>query len=174
MARRTTRRSSRHAFADGRPFRRGPDPTQDTRGWRRCVFGRRGVADAALFGSVPSDSTLYRTYRQIDAGTLAGLWDAMAEVRADVWAAVDDGGPVVLDIDASLIEIHSEHKHGTAPTDKRGFGFHPMFRIPARKPRCSHHSSSVTGATTPTNPVTRSRSTSTCAPTPTSKTTSAA
>ena len=84
-------------------------------------------AQPALFGLVPSDSTLYRTYRQIDALTLAGLWDAMAEVRADVWAAVDDGAPVVLDIDASLIEIHSEHKHGTAPTYKRGFGFHPMF-----------------------------------------------
>jgi Transposase DDE domain group 1 len=84
-------------------------------------------AQPALFGSVPSDSTLYRTYRQIDAVTLAGLWDAMAEVRADVWAAVDTGEQVVLDIDGSLIEIHSEHKHGAAPTYKRGFGFHPMF-----------------------------------------------
>jgi len=84
-------------------------------------------AQPALFGSVPSDSTLYRTYRQIDAVTLAGLWDAMAEVRAEVWAAVDRGERVVLDIDASLVEIHSEHKQGTAPTYKRGFGFHPMF-----------------------------------------------
>jgi Transposase DDE domain group 1 len=84
-------------------------------------------AQPALFGPVPSDSTLYRTYRQIDAVTLAGLWDAMAEVRSDVWAAVDTGERVVLDIDGSLIEIHSEHKHGTAPTYKRGFGFHPMF-----------------------------------------------
>jgi Transposase DDE domain group 1 len=84
-------------------------------------------AQPALFGPVPSDSTLYRTYRQIDAVTLAGLWDAMAEVRADVWSAIDDGEPVVLDIDGSLVEIHSEHKHGTAPTYKAGFGFHPMF-----------------------------------------------
>jgi hypothetical protein len=84
-------------------------------------------AQPALFGSVPSDSTLYRTYRQIDAATRAGLWEAMAEVRADVWSAVDDGAPVVLDIDATLVEVHSEHKHGTAPTYKAGFGFHPMF-----------------------------------------------
>ena len=84
-------------------------------------------AQPALFGPVPSDSTLYRTYRQIDAATLAGLWDAMAEVRADVWSAVDVGERVVLDIDASLVEIHSEHKQGTASTYKRGFGFHPMF-----------------------------------------------
>jgi hypothetical protein len=32
----------------------------------------------------------------------------------------------VLDIDATLVEVHSENKEGTAPTYKRGFGFHPM------------------------------------------------
>src|SRR6266540_1264393 len=84
-------------------------------------------AQPALFGAVPSDSTLYRTYRQIDASTLDRLWDAIAEVRAQVWARVDTGEPVVLDIDASLVEIHSEHKDGTAATYKGGFGFHPMF-----------------------------------------------
>ena len=36
-------------------------------------------------------------------------------------------GPVFLDIDASLVEIHSENKEQTAPTYKGGFGFHPMF-----------------------------------------------
>jgi hypothetical protein len=84
-------------------------------------------AQPALFGPVPSDSTLYRTYRQIDATTLARLWEAMAEVRADVWSAVDTGEQVVLDIDATLVEIHSENKEGTASTYKRGFGYHPMF-----------------------------------------------
>src|SRR5205085_3549536 len=49
------------------------------------------------------------------------------EVRAKAWARVDNGEPVVLDIDASLVEIHSEHKDGTGPTYKGGFGFHPMF-----------------------------------------------
>ncbi len=66
---------------------------------------------------MPSDSTLYRTFRQIDAGTLAGLWEAMGEVRAEVWrrSAVTTGNDtVVLDIDSSLHEIHSENKarHG--------------------------------------------------------------
>ena len=60
-------------------------------------------AQPALFGSVPSDSTLYRSYRQIDVATLARLWDAIADVRAGVWARVDTGVPVVLDIDASLV-----------------------------------------------------------------------
>jgi hypothetical protein len=32
-----------------------------------------------------------------------------------------------LDLDASLVEIHSENKEGTAPTYKGGFGFSPMF-----------------------------------------------
>ena len=30
--------------------------------------------------------------------------------------------PVILDIDASLVEIHSENKDGTAPNFKGGFG----------------------------------------------------
>ena len=87
-------------------------------------------AQERLFGAVPSDSTLYRTFRQITPATLAGLWDAMAEVRAGVWrrsSATNTTDPVVLDIDATLVEVHSENKEGTAATYKRGFGFHPMF-----------------------------------------------
>jgi hypothetical protein len=34
---------------------------------------------------------------------------------------------VTLDIDSTLVEVHSEHKDGTGPTYKGGFGFHPMF-----------------------------------------------
>ena len=86
-------------------------------------------AQPALFGAVPSDSTLYRTFRQISPATLEGLWEAMAEVRARVWrrsSVTNTTDPVVLDIDATLVEIHSENKAGTAPTYKRGFGFHPM------------------------------------------------
>ncbi len=87
-------------------------------------------AQPALFGSVSSDSTLYRTFRQIDPDTLDALREAMAEVRAQVWrrsAATTGTAPVVLDIDASLVDIHSENKVGTASTYKGGFGFHPMF-----------------------------------------------
>ena len=32
-----------------------------------------------------------------------------------------------MDVDASLVEIHSERKQGATPHFKRGFGFHPMF-----------------------------------------------
>ena len=87
-------------------------------------------AQERLFGPVPSDSTLYRTFRhQLGPATLAGLGEAMAEVRARVWrrsSVTNTAEPVVLDIDATLVEVHSENKAGTAPTYKRGFGFHPM------------------------------------------------
>jgi hypothetical protein len=54
----------------------------------------------------------------------------MAEVRKKVWArssATTGKGPVVLDIDASLVEIHTDGKEQAAPTYKGGFGYHPMF-----------------------------------------------
>jgi hypothetical protein len=83
-----------------------------------------------LFGPVPSDSTLYRTFRQITPGVLNGLRSAVAGVRAQVWrqaGLIDDTAPVVLDIDASLAEVHSENKAETAAHYKGGFGFHPMY-----------------------------------------------
>jgi hypothetical protein len=88
----------------------------------------RGQVD--LFGSVPSDSTLYRALRHIDPSTLGGLWEAMAEVRTAVWrrsAATTGTDTVVLDIDSSLHEIHSENKEEAAPTYKGGYGFHPIY-----------------------------------------------
>jgi len=83
-----------------------------------------------LFGSVPSDSTVFRTFHQLDATTRSGIAEAMAEMRAKVWSrsSVTTGSaPVVLDIDASLVEVHTDGKEGAAPTYKGGFGFHPMF-----------------------------------------------
>jgi len=35
--------------------------------------------------------------------------------------------PVILDFDASLVDVHSELKEQTAPNYKGGFGFHPLF-----------------------------------------------
>ena len=99
-------------------------------GGEACADIEHLRAQPALFGSVPSDSTLYRTFRAVDSATLAGLWEAMAEVRAQVWrrsAATTGSGLVVLDIDSSLHQIHSENKEETAATYKGGFGFHPIY-----------------------------------------------
>jgi hypothetical protein len=83
-----------------------------------------------LFGAVPSDTTVFRTFHEITSSTRPGIADAMAEMRGEVWrrSSLTTGtGPVVLDIDASLVEIHSEHKEEAAATHKGGFGFHPLF-----------------------------------------------
>jgi hypothetical protein len=82
-----------------------------------------------LFGHVASDSTVHRTFHELDAAALTELAKATAEVRAKVWdrlALTSGTGPVYLDIDASLIEVHSENKQGAAPNYKKGYGFHPM------------------------------------------------
>ena len=74
-----------------------------------------------LFGEVASDSTLYRTIRNITPTVLADLTTATATVRANMWrrmGATVGTATVVLDIDASLVQIHSENKQGTGPTYK--------------------------------------------------------
>ena len=83
-----------------------------------------------LFGSVPSDTTVFRTFHEITSSTRGGIAEAMAEMRSEVWrrSSVTTGSdPVLLDIDASLVEVHSENKEQSAATFKGGFGFHPMF-----------------------------------------------
>jgi len=83
-----------------------------------------------LFGSVPSDSTVFRAFHELTASTRAGITDAMAEMRDTVWSrsSLTKGtDPVILDIDASLVEVHTDGKELAAPTFKGSFGFHPMF-----------------------------------------------
>ena len=85
--------------------------------------------EETLFGFVPSDSTVWRTFHEITPETRAALLRALGEVRTKVWArssATSGSEPVVLDVDASLVEIHNENKEGTGPTYKGGFGFHPL------------------------------------------------
>jgi hypothetical protein len=63
-------------------------------GGEACSDIERLRSQPSLFGMVPSDSTLYRTIRSIDAAVLGGVWEAMAETRAQVWrrssATTDD------------------------------------------------------------------------------------
>jgi Transposase DDE domain group 1 len=79
----------------------------------------------ALFGEVASNPTAWRTLEAVDADTLERVKTARAHARAAAWAAGADPGFYVIDIDATLIESHSD-KQGAAPTYKRGFGFHPL------------------------------------------------
>src|SRR4051812_694047 len=88
----------------------------------------RGLRDQpVLFGSVVSDSTAWRV---IDAIADVGLLDAGRAARATGRArafglGARPAGPLVIDIDATLITAHSD-KDGTGGTYKGGFGFHPL------------------------------------------------
>jgi hypothetical protein len=90
-------------------------------GGEACSDIEKLRAQPALFGEVCSDSTLYRTFFQLDPATVLGLWEAMAHARSVVWSrasATTGGARVVLDVDSSLHEIHSENKEMTGPTYK--------------------------------------------------------
>lgn len=94
----------------------------------RCVADMAALRDQPdVFGDVASPATIWRTFDNVDETVLDALRAARAEARTKVWASGATPAEVVLDVDASLVEIHSERKQGAAPHFKRGFGFHPMF-----------------------------------------------
>ena len=77
-----------------------------------------------LFGEVASPSTLCRTL-EAAAGRVEQIKAARAQARAAAWAAGADPGFYVIDVDATLVESHSD-KQAAAGTYKGGFGFHPL------------------------------------------------
>lgn len=109
--------------------------------------GGEAIADIAaladqpvLHGPVASAATAWRVLAGIDGSRLAGLrraraaareraWLARAELAGralpPAWAAGRQLEYAVLDIDATLIEVHSE-KEGASAHFKGGFGYHPM------------------------------------------------
>jgi len=98
-------------------------------GGETCADIEHLRAQGDLFGHVASDSTLYRTFHEITSEVRKAIALGFAEVRHEVWrrsAATKGKGPIYLDIDASLIEIHSENKEETGPNYSGGFGFHPL------------------------------------------------
>jgi hypothetical protein len=88
-------------------------------------------AQSELFGSVASDPTISRLIEALGgdaAAVITAIRGARAAARATVWghrSPVPATGPVVVDLDATLVGAHSE-KEGATPNFKRGFGFHPM------------------------------------------------
>jgi hypothetical protein len=91
-----------------------------------------------MFGPVASDPTVSRLIDALAAdapAALAAIAAARATARARAWQLagdqapdfeVDAFGPLVIDIDATLVTAHSE-KECAAPTFKRGFGHHPLW-----------------------------------------------
>lgn len=94
-------------------------------------------AEPGLFGPVGSEATISRTVSALakDADrVIAAINTARAAARARAWHlaggeaasnGINDEHPLIVDLDATLVTAHSE-KENTAPTFKRGFGFHPL------------------------------------------------
>nr|WP_259559731.1 transposase [Brachybacterium sillae] len=90
-----------------------------------------------LFGDVASTPTISRTLTTLaqDAPTvIEAISQARRAARERAWtlagahspaAGVSAKNPLVVDLDATLINVHSEKEQG-APTFKRGFGYHPL------------------------------------------------
>jgi hypothetical protein len=86
-------------------------------------------SQTSVFASVPSDSTVHRTMHQFNAAARSEIAVGLRDVRHTVWqraGLLDTTDAVTLDIDATLVEVHSENKEGSAPNYKSGFGFHPL------------------------------------------------
>jgi hypothetical protein len=97
-------------------------------GGGECMADMAALRDQpALFGDVASDPTIWRVLTNISTETLSNLRAARAEARATAWARAGTPEEIVLDVDAALVEIHSDNKEGAASNFKGGFGFQPMF-----------------------------------------------
>ena len=110
-------------------------------GGAECISDIAVLADQpGLFGSVASDSTVWRLLAQLDTPQLTAVAAARAAAREVVWAqraeitgaaapAASAGGVdlpgLVIDVDASIVVCHSE-KEQAAPTFKHTFGYHPI------------------------------------------------
>ena len=91
-----------------------------------------------LYGLIASDPTISRLFKVLSAArpdkALAAINTARAAARAHVWGQASEDSPLhgvsvdnplVIDLDASLLNSHSE-KEDARPTWKKGFGFHPL------------------------------------------------
>lgn len=97
-------------------------------GGESCLDIEHLRAGPVLFGGVASDTTVARTLAAIGLADRERVAAAVAPLRERVWSTLDldERDPVLLDIDASIVGIHSENKENAAATFKGTYGFHPM------------------------------------------------
>lgn len=98
-------------------------------GGEACADLERLRSQASSFGAVPSDSTRYRTFRSITAETRlerGNRWPRSVPAWTPA-SATTGNATVVLDVDSSLYQIHSENKEEAAPNYKGGNGPRPIY-----------------------------------------------
>jgi Transposase DDE domain group 1 len=92
----------------------------------RCVSDLAALAgQCSLFGGVASVSTARRVVLSVGEDELARIRAARAAARARAWVAGAAPERVILDFDATPIDVHSE-KEQAAGHYKGGFGFNPL------------------------------------------------
>jgi hypothetical protein len=92
----------------------------------RCVSDLAALGgQSSLFGEIASVSTARRVVLSVGESELAGIRAARAAARARAWAAGAAPERVILDFDATPIDVHSE-KEQAAGHYKGGFGFNPL------------------------------------------------
>ncbi len=91
-----------------------------------CVSDLSALRDQLeLFGEVASTATAWRLINSLSELDLERLREARRGARAKAWRRGAAPTEIVLDLDATLVNSHSE-KENAAPNFKRGFGFHPL------------------------------------------------
>jgi hypothetical protein len=83
------------------------------------------AGQSSLFGEVASVSTARRVVLSVGEQELGRIRAARAAARARAWAAGAAPARVILDFDATPIDVHSE-KQQAAGHYKGGFGFNPL------------------------------------------------
>lgn len=91
-----------------------------------CISDLAALRDQpAAFGPVASTSTAWRVVAALTKKDLKRIREARKMARAKAWQRGGTPKEIVLDIDATLVNSHSEKEKAT-PNFKRGFGFHPV------------------------------------------------
>ena len=83
-------------------------------GGEACTDIEHLRAQPELFGDVASDTTLWHTMHGMGPAGAHTLMRAAAAVRERLWARRRRRGPLVLDVDSTLVEVHSENKADAA------------------------------------------------------------
>jgi len=98
----------------------------------RCVSDLAALAgQASLFGGLASVSTARRVMLSIGETELSGIRTARAKARARAWAAGAAPQPVILDFDATPIDVHSDKEHAAGHYKGRYGGEQRILRLAA-------------------------------------------
>ena len=99
----------------------------------RCVSDLALLAgQPSLFGDVASVSTARRVLLSVGERELDGIREARADARERAWNAGAAPDRVVLEFDATPINVHSD-KEDAAGHYKGGFGFNPLLATCGRE-----------------------------------------